>query len=65
MKVTFKIFRFDPSKDKEPYYKSYTLDVAKGTTVLDCLNEIKWHQAGTLTYRRSSRAAALMTSGWQ
>lgn len=57
MKATFKVFRFDPSQDKEPWYKSYPLDVDKGTTVLDGLNLIKWRQDGTLAYRRSCRSA--------
>lgn len=61
MNVTFKIFRFDPSKDGEPYYKNYMLDIDKGTTILDCLNEIKWHQDGSLTYRRSCRSAVCGT----
>jgi succinate dehydrogenase / fumarate reductase iron-sulfur subunit len=36
--------------------QDYTLDVEKGDTILDCLNEIKWTQDGTLTFRRSCRS---------
>ncbi len=57
MNITFKIFRFDPCQDKKSYYKNYTLDLVKGTTVLDCLNEIKGYLDGTLTYRRVCRSA--------
>lgn len=53
MKVTIKIKRFDPEKDKAPYFKEYTLDAEPMDRVLDAINEIKWHQDGTLTYRRS------------
>lgn len=57
MEVTFKIFRFSPEENKKPYYKEYTVEVQKGITVLDCLNQIKWYQDGTLAYRRSCRSA--------
>ncbi len=53
MKVTIKIKRFDPEKDKQPYFKSYELEAEPMDRVLDAINEIKWHQDGTLTYRRS------------
>jgi succinate dehydrogenase / fumarate reductase iron-sulfur subunit len=52
---TFRIFRFDPEKDKEPRYREYQVECPKGSTVLDALNEIKWRQDGTLSYRRSCR----------
>jgi succinate dehydrogenase / fumarate reductase, iron-sulfur subunit len=52
---TFKIFRFNPDEDKQPYYKSYQVDVLEGMTILDVLNEIKWKQDGSLTFRRSCR----------
>ncbi len=55
MERTFRIFRFDPSKDKKPYYKEYTVAVRPGMTVLDALWEIKGKQDGTLSYRRSCR----------
>jgi len=57
MDISFKILRFDPDKDKRPYYRKYTLEVEPGMTVLDGLNEIKWRQDGTLSYRRSCRSA--------
>jgi len=52
---TFKIFRFNSETDKAPYYQTYSVDVKEGMTILDVLNEIKWKQDGSLTYRRSCR----------
>ncbi|MCF7811119.1 succinate dehydrogenase iron-sulfur subunit [bacterium] len=57
MEVTFKVFRFDPNKSQEkPEYKSYKVNTSPGMTVLDALNEIKWNQDGTLTFRKSCRS---------
>lgn len=53
MEMKFKIFRFDPEKDKEPYYSNYTVDAEPWERILDCLNRIKWEQDGTLAYRMS------------
>ncbi len=54
MRVRFKIFRFNPEKDQAPRYQNYELDGVEPTwRILDCLNEIRWKQDGTLTYRRS------------
>jgi succinate dehydrogenase / fumarate reductase, iron-sulfur subunit len=53
MKATFRIQRFDPAKDTKPYYREYTVEVDPTDRVLDGLNQIKWYQDGSLTYRRS------------
>lgn len=53
MEVTFKIQRFDPGKDRKPYYREYVVDVEPTDRVLDALHLIKWYQDGTLTFRRS------------
>jgi succinate dehydrogenase / fumarate reductase iron-sulfur subunit len=50
---TFKIQRFIPEKDKKPRYQEYQVELEATDRVLDGLNEIKWRQDGTLTYRRS------------
>jgi len=56
-KLTFKINRFNPDDERRDHYmQEYQIDVEKGATVLDCLNEIKWSQDGTLTFRRSCRS---------
>lgn len=53
MEVRFKIFRFDPASDSEPYYKTYTLEADPNERILDCLNRIRWEQDGTLSLRMS------------
>jgi succinate dehydrogenase / fumarate reductase iron-sulfur subunit len=57
MQVTLSIFRYDPVKDEKPRYQDYQVDCEKGWTVLDALNEVKWKQDGSLSYRRSCRSA--------
>lgn len=49
----FKIQRFDPEKDSEPYFKTYTLECEPNDRILDCLDEIKATIDGSLTYRKS------------
>jgi len=61
--TTFKIQRFNPEKDKEPYFQEFKLKIPKGATILDCLNLIKWTQDGTLTYRMSCRSAICGSCG--
>ena len=53
MEIGFRIFRFDPASDKEPYYSTYTVAARPEERILDCLNKIKWEQDGTLGYRMS------------
>jgi succinate dehydrogenase / fumarate reductase iron-sulfur subunit len=53
MEKRFKIFRFDPEIDREPYFQSYTVSTEPGERILDCLNKIKWEQDGSLAYRMS------------
>ena len=53
MEYTFRIKRYDPDVDVKPHFEEYALDLKPTDRVLDGLNEIKWQQDGTLTYRRS------------
>ena len=53
MLVSVRIKRFDPDVDRKPHWEAYTAEVEPTDRVLDALNEIKWHQDGTLTFRRS------------
>ncbi|MBI5184000.1 MAG: succinate dehydrogenase iron-sulfur subunit [Nitrospinae bacterium] len=56
--MIFSIWRFNPEKDTSPYFQDYKLKkIPQGTTLLDCMNLIKWTQDGTLTYRMSCRSA--------
>lgn len=53
MQVQLKIQRYNPEIDRKPHYEEYTVEADPGDRVLDALNQIKWHQDGTLTFRRS------------
>ena len=54
---TFRIRRFDPSRDEAPRYDEYALDVPEGVTVLEALLRIQAEQDGTLAFRYSCRGA--------
>lgn len=45
-----KIFRFDPSVGKAPYYKDYEVPFVKGMSVMDVLDYIYQNIDGTLAY---------------
>lgn len=51
----FKVFRFDPDKDKSYHFASYEVPFTQGMTVLDGLNYIQENFDGTLAYRSSCR----------
>lgn len=54
MQVTMRIRRFNPEKDKKPYWAEYTLaDAEPADRVLDLLHRVKWEQDGTFAFRRS------------
>ena len=53
MKVKVRVRRFNPEKDRRPYWADYRLDAQPTDRVLDCLTQIKDQQDGTLTFRRS------------
>ena len=42
MKAIFKIYRYDISQNKDPYYKDYEVDVESNSILLDVLNDIKF-----------------------
>ena len=48
--IKVKVFRFDPSVDKEPYYKTYEMPFAEGLSAMDCLDYIYQNLDGTLAY---------------
>jgi len=56
MEITFKIYRFDPSKEEKPHYDDFKIKTHSGMTILDALNEIKWELDGTLAFRKSCRS---------
>ena len=50
---TFRVLRYDPSKDKAPRWQEFQLPCDPMERVLTALNRIKWEQDGSLTFRRS------------
>ena len=59
MVYTFKIFRFDPKKDKRPYEQEFLVDLGddEKITVLDTLFKIHQAQDKTLSFRYCCRLA--------
>jgi succinate dehydrogenase / fumarate reductase iron-sulfur subunit len=53
MRVRFEIKRYDPEVDEAPRFQTYEVELEETDRVLDGLNEIRWRQDGTLTFRRS------------
>ncbi|GAP94361.1 succinate dehydrogenase/fumarate reductase iron-sulfur subunit [Leptolyngbya sp. NIES-2104] len=53
MQVVFKIVR--QTENAAPRVESYSLEVEPSNTILDCLNQIKWEQDGSLAYRKNCR----------
>jgi succinate dehydrogenase / fumarate reductase iron-sulfur subunit len=53
MQVTLKVFRYNPEKDKNRHYKTYTLEADPTDQVLDLLEKVKNTEDGTLSFRRS------------
>ena len=53
MQVHLKIKRFNPENDPKPWWGDYTVEAEPTDRLLDALNQVKWYQDGSLTYRRS------------
>jgi succinate dehydrogenase / fumarate reductase, iron-sulfur subunit len=51
--VTFKVWRQSPGQPAT--WQFYPLTIAPSTTILDSLNQIKWHQDGSLAFRKNCR----------
>ena len=51
--LQLRIQRYNPEVDSKPHYEEYTVEADPADRLLDALNQIKWHQDGTLTFRRS------------
>ena len=50
-KLKVKVFRFNPTKDTNPYYEEYEVPYVEGMRVLDVLNYIHDNYDGSLAYR--------------
>jgi len=55
--ITMRVHRFDPESDRTSRYQEYRFEPPEGFTVLDCLNQIKWHMDDSLAYRMSCRSS--------
>jgi succinate dehydrogenase / fumarate reductase iron-sulfur subunit len=53
VEVTLRIKRYNPETDVKPVYKEYKVEVEPTDRLLDALNQVKWQEDGTLTFRRS------------
>jgi succinate dehydrogenase / fumarate reductase iron-sulfur subunit len=53
MKVSVRILRFDPEKDKKPYWQQFEVEAEPTDRVLDLLHYIRDEHDGTLAFRRS------------
>lgn len=53
MKVSLKVFRFNPENDRKPHFENYKVDAQPTDRVLDLLEYVKDHFDGTLSFRRS------------
>jgi succinate dehydrogenase iron-sulfur subunit len=51
--VELKIKRFDPALDRAPRWQTYHVQAEDTDPVLNALHEVKYHQDGTLSFRRS------------
>lgn len=54
MDITFRILR-QAQRNIAPEFEAYHLSVPESTTILDCLNQIKWEQDGSLAFRKNCR----------
>lgn len=53
MKLTLKVYRYNPETEKDPYYDIFNLEAQPNERILDCLNKIRWQQDSTLAFRMS------------
>jgi succinate dehydrogenase / fumarate reductase, iron-sulfur subunit len=53
LNVTFKVYRFNPEKDKEPHYDTFSIEAEPNERILDCLNKIRWQKDSSLSFRMS------------
>ncbi len=51
--LELEIMRYDPEKDKEPWFKNYTVPCLEDWVILDAINYVKENLDTTLAYRWS------------
>jgi len=59
----FRIFRFDPEKDQQPYFQNYFYEEEKPKVILEALMDIRNEQDATLAFRYSCREAVCGSCG--
>jgi succinate dehydrogenase/fumarate reductase-like Fe-S protein len=48
--IRVKVYRFEPTIDEDPYYKTYNVPLIKGMSVLDILDYIYQRLDSTISY---------------
>ncbi|MGN1363635.1 MAG: fumarate reductase (CoM/CoB) subunit TfrB [Methanobrevibacter sp.] len=61
--ITIKVSRFNPEKDKEPYFESYEIEETNKMKVLDALNIINDKYDANISFRSSCRAGQCGSCG--
>src|SRR5438105_718470 len=61
--MTLEVFRYNPEKDQQGHFQTYTVPFRGEWVVLDALNYIKDEIDGTLTYRWSCRMGVCGSCG--
>ena len=51
--LTLKIRRFNPEVSQESWWDEFTVEADPLERLVEVLHAVKWHQDGTLTFRRS------------
>ena len=51
--LTLRIRRFNPEVSEDSWWDEFTVEMHPTDRLLDALHEVKWHQDGTLSLRRS------------
>ena len=51
--VNLKVKRYNPDRDKKPYWQEFQVEAEPTDRVLDALHTAKWEHDGTLSFRRS------------
>lgn len=49
-KIKVKVFRFNPEKDREPYYQNYDIPYVEDMSAMDALDYIYQNMDSTLAY---------------
>jgi len=53
MQSTLRILRYDPEADLKPHWEEYQVEVGSTDRLLDALQQVKWYQDGSLSFRCS------------